>query len=150
MTEVTGTLLFRCFNVRTVDENDLPAPDEYRDGLKQFEVQQFCCEIMKKFNEDNDSKISMTTQPYPDLLNSRGEPTLILDIEYDGYESSYEEEIPIECCPWCQTKPTIKVIRQKHIKRCIEEIIPEQKKQTCSIKIVTDDKEEKVIAFDRY
>ena len=146
MTEVTGTLLFECSNYRTVDENDLPAPDEFNDGLKDFKCIEYCCDIMSKFNEeskDGYSNIKMTTHPYPDLLSSRGKPTLILNIEYDGWESSYEEEIPIKSCPWCQIEPTLKVTKKKRIKRCKEQVVPQQvipqhTKQSCEIEVVED------------
>lgn len=132
-------LRFECNEYRTVDENDLPVPDKYQDGLKGFRLIKECCDKMTKFNSDGDSEVKMGTYIYPDLLGTSGKPTLFIQIDYDGYESgSYDEQIPIQRCPWCQTLPTLTINKKKRIKTCGERIIPQETKQYCDIEVVPD------------
>ena len=153
MTEVTGTLQFTCFKVNTVDENDLPLVDKYEDGLKNFKLESFCCKQAQKFNESDDGycKLKMTTHPYPNILNiERGEPCLIIDFDYDSWESSHQEDLTIPCCPFCQTKATLTIINRKRIKRCYTEHVPATPATTtqkCSVKVVDDN--DNIVEFDR-
>lgn len=134
--KVNGKLLFDCVNVKTVDELGLPKPNSHLDGLTRFTLKSYCCDTMKEFDTyDNYTKINMTLHPYPNLLGTMYEPTLILDIEYDSLLNFHEKRIPIRVCPWCQTKPTLNIAKQiKRIEECKTIVIPSKREQICTVR----------------
>lgn len=130
-------LLVECYSYRTVDENDLPILD-HRDGLDNFKIVQYCCSIAEKFDKEHHTEIHFSTHVYPQLIDGNMENG-VMSLRTTTGEYDDEHDIQVEKCPWCNTIPTIKIV--KHIKRirtCKEEIIPAKRVQSCEVKIVVE------------
>lgn len=125
-------LLVECNSYRTVDENELPLIDNH-DGLDNFEIVSYCCDIAKKFDDEYNTEIHFDTHVYPQLIpGNMKNGIMALRIKTGEYDD--EHDIQVEKCPWCNTIPTIKIV--KHIKRirtCKEEIIPAKRIQSCQV-----------------
>ncbi|WP_428323706.1 hypothetical protein [Nitrosopumilus sp.] len=138
MTEVTGKLWVTCNSYRTVDENDLPIPDKYTDGLKDFEVTQLCCETAKKFHDEYNREFHFAMYVYPDLLDKpKDQVKMMLRVISGEYDDA--SDIQVEKCPWCQCLPTLQIVKNiNRIKKCEEKIIPAETKQICSVSEVEE------------
>ena len=130
-------LFVECNSYRTVDENNLPVIDNH-DGLDDFKITSYCCDIAKKFDNEYHFGIHFDTHVYPQLIPGDMEKG-IMALRTTTGEYDDTNDIQVEKCPWCNTIPTIKIV--KHIKRirtCKEEIIPAKKVQSCDVKMVEE------------
>lgn len=130
--KVNGRLLFSCNDYFTVDEYDLPTPDKYRDGLRKFKLQSYCCNTLQKYDDEYHYCILMNRSVYPDILKTGDIPKLIL--QTTAGESDDECEFEIPNCPWCGTQPIYIIEKRiKRIKRCKQKIVPASIEEVCEI-----------------
>ncbi len=128
--KTTGHLKFAYNHYFTVDENDLPHPDEYQDGDRGFGMFESCCDAMTSFHNGYDRRVEISYYANFEVTPRTNHRKLVIEMEADESSTSFE----VLVCPWCQAKPEF-VLNQtiKRIKTCIEEPVTEIKKR-CVVK----------------